>query len=110
MSGAGMSGSGTSGAGTSGGGGVPHADDARVVVYSRQGCHLCEAAEATVARVAAERGVDWARVDVDADPELVRRFSDMVPVTFVDGRQHDFFRVTEQRLLAALFRGGAGRA
>lgn len=97
-----------SGAGTSGG--VPHADDARVVVYSREGCHLCEAAEATVARVAAERGVDWARVDVDADPELVRRFSDMVPVTFVDGRQHDFFRVTEERLVAALARGGAGRA
>lgn len=81
---------------------MPHADDARVVVYSREGCHLCEAAEATVAAVCADVGVAWARVDVDTDPELVRRFSDMVPVTFVGGRQHDFFRVTETRLRAAL--------
>lgn len=83
---------------------VPHALDARVVVYSREGCHLCEAAEATVAEVCADVDASWARVDVDADPELVRRFSDMVPVTFVDGRQHDFFRVTEARLRTALGR------
>jgi glutaredoxin len=81
---------------------VPHAHDARVVVYSRQGCHLCEAAEREVARICAERGADWARVDVDADPDLLRRFSEMVPVVFVDGRQHDFFRVTEARLVKAL--------
>jgi len=83
---------------------VPHARDARVVVYSREGCHLCEAAEATVAQVCADVGASWSRVDVDADPDLVRRFSDMVPVTFVDGRQHDFFRVTEARLRSALAR------
>lgn len=83
---------------------VPHALDARIVVYSREGCHLCEAAEATVAQVCADVDASWVRVDVDTDPELVRRFSDMVPVTFVDGRQHDFFRVTEARLRAALGR------
>lgn len=81
---------------------VPHAADARVVVYSRQGCHLCEVAEREVARVCADRGADWVRVDVDTDPELVRRFTEMVPVVFVDGRQHDFFRVTESRLVRAL--------
>ncbi|MEH3068637.1 MAG: glutaredoxin family protein [Aeromicrobium erythreum] len=83
---------------------VPHAHDARVVVYSRAGCHLCETAEAEVERICAERGSDWARVDVDTDPELVRLFHAMVPVVFVDGRQHDFFRVTPARLVAALDR------
>lgn len=83
---------------------VPHAHDARVVVYSREGCHLCETAEAEVERVCAEQGSDWARVDVDTDPELVRLFHAMVPVVFVDGRQHDFFRVTPARLVAALDR------
>ncbi len=83
---------------------VPHAHDARVVVYSREGCHLCETAEAEVERVCAEQGSDWARVDVDTDPELVRLFHAMVPVVFVDGRQHDFFRVTPARLVAALER------
>jgi len=81
-----------------------HADDARVVVYSRAGCHLCEAAEQVVAQVVAESGDDWARIDIDTDPELRQAFTDQVPVTFVDGRQHDFWRVDPARLRAALAR------
>ena len=74
----------------------------RVVLYSRQGCHMCEVARATVARVCADLGEEWSEVDVDTDPELAARFSEEVPVTFVDGRQHDFWRVDERRLRAAL--------
>ena len=83
---------------------VPHANDARVVVYSREGCHLCEAAEQLVAQIVAETGDDWARVDIDADPALKQAFTDQVPVTFVDGAQHDFWRVDPARLRAALAR------
>jgi hypothetical protein len=39
---------------------------------------------------------------IDEDPALRDRFTDEVPVTFVDGRQHDFWRVSEERLRAAL--------
>ena len=77
---------------------------ARVTLYSRQGCHLCEAARETVRRVCAELGEGFEEVDIDTDPELRRRFTEEVPVTFVDGRQHDFWRVDEQRLRAALTR------
>lgn len=81
---------------------IAHAGDARVVVYSREGCHLCGQAEETVAGVAAELGVTWARVDVDDEPDLKRRFTEQVPVTFVDGHQHDFWRVDPLRLRRAL--------
>ncbi|MCW2816489.1 MAG: glutaredoxin 2 [Nocardioides sp.] len=74
----------------------------RVTLYSRVGCHLCEVAEETVARVCADLGEDYVVVLVDDDPELQRRFTDEVPVTFVDGRQHDFWRVDETRLRTAL--------
>jgi glutaredoxin len=74
----------------------------RVTLYSRPGCHLCEAAEQVVARVCAALGEDYVVVMIDDDPELQRRFTDEVPVTFVDGRQHDFWRVDEARLTAAL--------
>lgn len=83
---------------------VPHAGDARVVVFSRAGCHLCETAEQIVASLVAETGDDWARVDVDTDEVLLAQFSDQVPVTFVDGRQHDFWQVDPARLRAALDR------
>jgi len=75
---------------------------ARVTVYSRNGCHLCDEAEQIVAQVCADMGTDWERVDIDTDPALVERFTNEVPVTFVDGKQHDFWRVDPARLRAAL--------
>ena len=74
----------------------------RVTLYSRAGCHLCDEARTVVARVCDELGESFTEVDIDADPELRDRFTDEVPVTFVDGRQHDFWRVSEDRLRAAL--------
>lgn len=74
----------------------------RVTFYSRVGCHLCDDARAVVARVCADLGESYVEVDVDSDPDLEDRFGEEVPVTFVDGRQHDFWRVDEGRLRAAL--------
>ena len=76
----------------------------RVVVLTRQGCHLCDVAITQVAAVCAETGEAYAVLDVDGDPELQRRYTDQVPVTFVDGAQHDFWRVDPARLRAALLR------
>jgi hypothetical protein len=73
-----------------------------VVVYTRPGCHLCEAAAEIVAAVCAETGDTWTTVDISGDEELTRRFTDEVPVSFVDGAQHDFWRVDPDRLRAAL--------
>ncbi len=87
---------------------APGEPPVRVTLVVRAGCHLCEPARETVARVAADLGVGWAEVDVDSDPELVARWSQEVPVTLVDGRQHDFWRVDESRLRTALARPAAG--
>jgi glutaredoxin len=75
-----------------------------VTLYSRSGCHLCDDARAVIERVCADLDESFTEVSVDDDPELQRRFTDEVPVTFVDGRQHDFWRVDEARLRAALAR------
>jgi glutaredoxin len=76
----------------------------RVVVLTRQGCHLCDEAIAEVAAVCAETGEAYAVLDIDSDPDLQRRYTEQVPVTFVDGVQHDFWRVDPVRLKAALLR------
>lgn len=75
---------------------------ARVTLYGREGCHLCDQARAVVEAVCAELGEGYVEVDVDTDPGLQDRFGEEVPVTFVDGRQHDFWRVDPDRLRAAL--------
>lgn len=75
---------------------------ARVTLYSRPGCHLCDAAREVVVRVCEDLGESWVEVDVDSDADLTDRFGEEIPVTFVDGAQHDFWRVDEGRLRAAL--------
>ena len=74
----------------------------RVTVLTRPGCHLCEVAVAVVAAVCAETGERWQEQDITGDAGLTARYTDEVPVTFVDGRQHDFWRVDAARLRAAL--------
>jgi glutaredoxin len=82
----------------------------RVRLLTRAGCHLCDEARTVIAAVCAETGDTFEEVDVDADPDLRRRFTDEVPETFVDGDQHDFWRVDPDRLRAALgVRGPAAR-
>ncbi|HEX6485421.1 MAG TPA: glutaredoxin family protein [Nocardioidaceae bacterium] len=74
----------------------------RVVLYTKPGCHLCDDARAVVAAVCAELGESFDEVDITASDELVREFGEQIPVTFVDGEQHDFWRVDAERLRAAL--------
>ncbi len=75
-----------------------------VTVYTRVGCPACAAAEADVERICGELGHGWAAVDVDADPELRAEYGDRVPVIMIDGREHGFWKVEEQRFRAALSR------
>jgi glutaredoxin len=74
----------------------------RITLYTRPGCHLCDAAREVVERVCADVGESFEEVDITTDDELEDRFGEDIPVTFVDGRQHDFWRVDETRLRAAL--------
>ncbi len=75
---------------------------ARVTLYSRPGCHLCDDAREVVQRVCADLGTDFEEVDITTSPELMDAYGEQIPVTLVDGRQHDFWRVDERRLRAAL--------
>jgi glutaredoxin len=76
----------------------------RVTFYSKPGCHLCEDARVVVAAVCAELGESFEEVDITTSEELMRRFGEEIPVTFVDGAQHDFWRVDAGRLRTALTR------
>ncbi len=75
---------------------------ARVTLYSKPGCHLCDDARAVIERVCADLGESYVELSILEDPELLRRYGEEIPVTLVDGAQHDFWRVSEERLRAAL--------
>ena len=83
---------------SSGGSGRAH----EITLLTRPGCHLCDDARAVVAQVAGELGVSWTERDITRSESDLRDYGDMIPVTMIDGVQHDFWRVSEQRLRAAL--------
>ena len=80
----------------------PEQSSVRVVLLARPGCHLCEEARLVVEAVCAELGVAWREDDIRALPEMARQHADDIPVTFVDGELHDFWRVDPDRLREAL--------
>jgi glutaredoxin len=57
-----------------------------ITLFTRAGCHLCEAAEQVIRRVATGRA-HIEVVDIDADPALTDRYTVRVPVVAVDGAE-----------------------
>ena len=57
-------------------------------LYSRSYCHLCDdMLQALLALQGPDERFDVSVVDVDADPALVQRFDELVPVLFGDPGQ-----------------------
>jgi glutaredoxin len=82
--------------------GVP----AVITLLSRPGCHLCDAAREVIVKVAADLDVRWEERDITRSEQDLRDYWDKIPVTLIDGVQHDFWHVSEQRLRAALAGSG----
>ncbi|MEV0997461.1 glutaredoxin family protein [Nonomuraea sp. NPDC050202] len=74
----------------------------RITLLGKPGCHLCDDAREVIARVAGELGVPWEEISIESSAELQEKYWEMIPVTLIDGVQHDFWRVDEARLRAAL--------
>jgi len=72
------------------------------MLVGKPGCHLCDEARSIVAQVCAQEGIDWVEVSILDDPDLADRYWERIPVTLVDGVEHDFWRVDPERLRSAL--------
>jgi glutaredoxin len=78
----------------------------RVTLVTRPGCHLCEEAAKVLDRI----GEPWTELDVESDIELEREYGDRVPVVLLDGKEHGYWRIEEERLRSDLARPpGASR-
>jgi glutaredoxin len=74
----------------------------RITLLARPGCHLCDDARGVISKVADDLGVAWEERDITQSEADLREYWEQIPVTFVDGVPHDFWRVSEDRLRRAL--------
>ena len=60
-----------------------------VVLYGREGCCLCDDALELLEQIRARDPEAFALdyVDIESDPELLRRYLERIPVIAIDGRE-----------------------
>ena len=74
-----------------------------VELLTRAGCGICERIHRRLAELAGELGFDLSSTDVDAaaaagDGALRAEFGDRLPVVLLDGREHSYWDIDEDRL------------
>jgi glutaredoxin len=73
---------------------------ARLTLYGRAGCHLCDEARKVLERI----GEPFDEIDIESDDELHKRYLERIPVVALDGEElYDFF-VDERDLRQRVYR------
>ena len=73
-----------------------------ITIYSRHGCHLCDDAQSTLESLREELNFEIEVIYIDEDAELIKLYSDQVPVIHIDGVHHDFYKVDPTRFRSSL--------
>jgi glutaredoxin len=73
-----------------------------ITIYSRHGCHLCDDAKNVLDSMREELNFEIVVINIDEDAELIKLYSDQVPVIHIDGIHHDFYKVDPVRFRSSL--------
>jgi glutaredoxin len=73
-----------------------------VTVFSRNGCHLCEAAVQTLEELKLELSFEIEVKYIDGVSELEKLYGEQVPVIHIDGEHHDFWKIDPVRFRTSL--------
>jgi glutaredoxin len=73
-----------------------------ITIYSRTGCHLCEDALKILQSMQSELDFDLEEILIDGSEELEKLYGEKIPVTQIDGKHHDFWRVDPERFRSSL--------
>jgi glutaredoxin len=76
-----------------------------LTLYSRFHCHLCQDMLSLLQERQAEFGFQLEVVDIDSDPELVKRYGEKVPVLVRDAQEICHYYLDEAALKACLVTG-----
>lgn len=57
----------------------------RVIIYSKPGCHLCDEAKALIENAGCADRFALEELNIESDPELLRKYKYDIPVVMIDG-------------------------
>lgn len=73
-----------------------------ILVYDRQGCHLCEQMVASLFQLQEELGYEIEQIDIDGNPKLIEQYNADVPVVIYNGEVIFYHFFDETALKEAL--------
>ncbi len=74
----------------------------RVIILSRQDCHLCDVVYQMAVRLQRELGIDTKKLSIEDDTDLLKRYGTRVPVILLDDIEYVSGHVTERELRRAI--------
>ena len=75
-----------------------------VIVYSRPGCHLCDEAKAVMENAGCSESFSLSEVNIESDPELLRKYKYDIPVVMIDGVESFRHRVDGEEFVTRIKR------
>ena len=70
-----------------------------VIVYSKPGCCLCDTVKAQLAAWQRKYAFAWREINILDDPEAFEKFSQEIPVIFINGRRAFKFRLDQAQFV-----------
>lgn len=82
----------------------PVSAKAHVIIYSRPGCHLCDEAKQSIQAANCQDKYTLAEIDIESDPDLLRRYQYDIPVITINGVEAFRHRLTSEEFRLAIAR------
>ena len=70
----------------------------RLIVYSKEDCHLCALAKAALLPLCEKYRIPLEEIDITRDPKLLAQYGEEIPVGFLNGEKVFKYRVESKRL------------
>ena len=75
---------------------------ARVIIYSRPGCHLCDEARQAIEAAECLDEYTLDEINIESDPDLLRRYRYDIPVITINGVEAFKHRLTAKEFRLAI--------
>ena len=77
-------------------------EKARVTLYTKPGCHLCDEAKQQMSAANCEDLYELEEVNIETDPQLFKRYKHSIPVIAINGIEAFKYRITSAAFRKAL--------
>jgi glutaredoxin len=82
----------------------PAREKPTVIIYSRPGCHLCDEAKQTIAAAGCPDEYTLYEINIESDPDLLRRYQYDIPVITINGIETFKHRLSVEDFKSAIAR------